>query len=544
LRGAPPFHFWVTTTTVRPVRSRGRQLHERLAAGGDRAGTPASHLRLLAGIVILAAALRFATLGTRSFWIDEAVVVNLVGLGLVDMLDALLSGTEASPPLYYTLAWAWTSVLGTGEEGLRSLSAVLGTATVPVAYLAGRELLSSRAGLLAALVFALNPMLIWHGQDGRSYTLAVLLSALSFLFFLRCLRDPRGRTLALWAAFSALGLLTHYFVGFVIAVEAVLLLIALGPRRALLAALGVVATVELAALSIALEQRANVDLAWRSTDGISATEQYGSLASRLLQAPAQVLVGEQPPLQVLTAFVAAILVIPALVVLVRTAGERERQAALVAAAVGVPAVAAMVLAALAGVDYFNARNTLPILLPLVLVFACAFAAPASRAAVGALAALMALWLAIHVTTAGVPKFEREDWRGSAHALGAAEVDRAVVVTPQAGRGPLRTYLPDTSRLPRSGARVREIDLVGLPPLFREIGETPEPPRPDVLPDLPPQFRLVERREETYYTLLRFRSRVPVFVGRAPLAASGLGDGSSEVLLQRAQRRDGSPVVSQ
>ena len=55
--------------------------------------------------------------------------------------------SESAPPLYYALAWAWTQLTGTGEFGLRSLSALAGVATVPVAYLLGAELRGRRAGI-------------------------------------------------------------------------------------------------------------------------------------------------------------------------------------------------------------------------------------------------------------------------------------------------------------------------------------------------------------------------------------------------------------
>ena len=41
--------------------------------------------------------------------------------------------SESNPPLYYVLAWGWAKAFGTGEVGLRSLSALFGAATVPVA---------------------------------------------------------------------------------------------------------------------------------------------------------------------------------------------------------------------------------------------------------------------------------------------------------------------------------------------------------------------------------------------------------------------------
>ena len=98
--------------------------------------------------------------------------------------------SESAPPLYYALAWVWTQLTGTGEFGLRSLSALAGVATVPVAYLIGIELRGRRAGLMAAALVAVNPMLLWYSQEARAYALFALLCAVSLLYCVRALR-PR-----------------------------------------------------------------------------------------------------------------------------------------------------------------------------------------------------------------------------------------------------------------------------------------------------------------------------------------------------------------
>ncbi len=100
--------------------------------------------------------------------------------------------SESAPPLYYALAWLWTQVVGTGELGLRSLSALAGVATVPVAYLLGIELRDRRAGIAAAALVAVNPMLLWYSQEARGYALLVLLTALALLYFLRGRRAPEA----------------------------------------------------------------------------------------------------------------------------------------------------------------------------------------------------------------------------------------------------------------------------------------------------------------------------------------------------------------
>ena len=81
------------------------------------------------------------------------------------------------------------------EYGLRSLSALAGVATVPVAYLIGAELRGRRAGLMAAALVAVNPMLLWYSQEARAYALLVLLCArLDALLLPRRARRPAAQT--------------------------------------------------------------------------------------------------------------------------------------------------------------------------------------------------------------------------------------------------------------------------------------------------------------------------------------------------------------
>jgi mannosyltransferase len=146
---------------------RGGSLAGRSRSGLTSRPMRARHLQALVGLTAVAAALRFATLGVQSFWFDEAVTVGLVERDLGEMLERI-PDSESTPPLYYLLAWGWTTLVGTGEVGLRSLSALLGTATVPVAYAAARTLVSRRAGLVAAALVAVNPFLVWYSQEGRA----------------------------------------------------------------------------------------------------------------------------------------------------------------------------------------------------------------------------------------------------------------------------------------------------------------------------------------------------------------------------------------
>src|SRR3954447_26884142 len=115
------------------------------------------YLHALVAITVAGAALRFSTLDLQSFAHDEAGTVVLTRLGLGHMLDAI-PDRETTPPLYFVTAWVWAKAFGHGEVGLRTLSALLGTATIPLAYAAASELCSRRGGLAPAAPRGFHPL--------------------------------------------------------------------------------------------------------------------------------------------------------------------------------------------------------------------------------------------------------------------------------------------------------------------------------------------------------------------------------------------------
>lgn len=236
-------------------------------------------VQVVVAFTALAAALRFATLGARGFWIDEAHTVELVRRDFAGMLSE--GASRGEPPLYFVLAWGWAKVFGTGEAALRSLPALLGTATVPVAYLAARELVSRRAAMIAGALAAVSPLLVWHAQDARPYALVILLGGLSFLFFARALRDRGARPLVLWALTSALAMSAHYVAVLLVAAEA-LWLLATAPagRRAAATAVGGVALAGAALVPLMLAISSKQATSWRHN--IEAT----ALGTRVVRSPA------------------------------------------------------------------------------------------------------------------------------------------------------------------------------------------------------------------------------------------------------------------
>ena len=463
---------------------------------------------IVVGLTLLAAGLRFATLGLQSYHHDEVVTASRILRGSFGHAMDAVGFSESAPPLYYALAWAWTQVTGTGEWGLRALSAVAGVATVPVVYLVGLELRGRRAGLLAAALAAVNPMLLWYSQEARAYALLALFCSLALLYFVRAQRYGRRRDLVLWGVFSALALATHYFAVFPLVAEVFLLLRRRG--RETLRGLWIIAVACLLLAPLAIHQMSYGHAEW--IGGLS-------LGHRLWETGATFLTGEtgdiigQPERPAL-AFVPLALCLAAFAVLALRADRDERRAASLPLTVGLVAIAIPVLLALISPskDYVLARNLLPALVPLLVVVAVALTLPAAKRAGAVIAAALLIYsLGFSIAASTLPQFQRPDWDAVAADLGeplgpqGTPAPRAMV-TWTIGEAPLRYYLSTGSFQVRASEGtnwlVHEVDFVSQ-------GKVPRPGRHL----LGPGFRLSASEDAGSLLIRRYRLPGP---GLAPL----------------------------
>lgn len=486
------------------------------AEGRSAASARSLALWGLLGLTVLGAIARFASLGIQSYHHDEVITAMRVLSGSFGQMLHEVSVSESNPPLYYVLAWPWAKAFGSSEYGLRSLSALFGTLTVPVAFLLGRQLVSRRAGLIAAALVAVNPMLIWYSQEARSYALLIFFGALSIYFFARALDTRAGRDLGFWALASALALCSHYYAVFALAIEAVWLLVALRSRwRAVLPALGAVALTGLALLPLLLAQTNPTHIGW-----IDETP----LLSRLGETGVSFLIGEtghviaEPPRE-RYALIPALLVLFGLALVFLRGGRRERRGAAIGLTLGLGVAALAAVAALAGKDYVVERNLLPALVPLLAAAAFGFAASGARRLGLLLAvALCAYWAAFDVHVTQTPNLQRPDFRTLTDELGPARVPRAIVSWKLAA-DPVRWYLHDHAlRMYGGQERVREVDVVSKPLVAAPVA------------NLPASFHLTQRFRLDRLTLTRYVSRHPVLLPFHILSEVPTGFGSPAVVI--------------
>jgi mannosyltransferase len=509
----------------------------------------------LLAILLLAAALRLSTLGLQSFWYDEAFTpVHVLRASLGATLHNVVH-TENTPPLWYVLEWALSRVLGTGVVALRLLSALVGIATVAVAWAIGSALAGRRAAIVTATFVAVNPLFVWYSQEARAYALFVFMASLALLCFLRAMRAPTNRRLAEFALTASLALLTHYFAVFLLMPMVLWLLwlaitggwsdeSAMPPARGggiaksddrgdaqltprerasnsknlprVLCALALPGLVGLALVPLILAQ------------GGHGTQWIGewALASRLEAIPQYYLTGYSGSSlgHGIEALMALVILAGVLYGLWSTLTRREERGALIALTITGAGVLTPVLLALFGADYLAPRNLVAAMVPLSALLAIVIAAQRTGRLGMAFAGLLALaFLVLSIDVNLSPRLQRGDWSGVAGVLRSAQ-PKHVITTVELGSAPLEYYLPSLNNLHAGqSVRVTEIDETGYAPL-----------RPDAARAPARGFHLAERRDINGLIVYRFISNVPVTISQRTLLRAVIAEeGRPEALVPTA-----------
>lgn len=365
-------------------------------------------------VVALALALRLATAGSQDLWYDEVFTARIVDGSFRSMLDGV-ADLETTPPLSYVIGWAWAHVAGDSAFALRVPAAAAGAVTAwlgmrlagRLAVLGGLEQAgATRAATCAGLLLAVDPMLVWYGQEARAYALLALcaLGSLAALVELASGSPTPVRACMRWSAWSAAALATHY-VGWLCVAAGAMLLLGLAARRrvpvrAATLALVLPAATAAALVPLLLHHRAGGRTSWIGDL---------SLAHRILQVPQQFVVGLEAPAERLL----AIVLLLALAWLVAAALRRASSLGMVMVLAFAALVFALaLLAAVGGQDLVLARNLLPCLPPLLVVAGLGAATRALPLAAGTILVLLAVTLAVQLED----DYRRPDWSGAVAAL--------------------------------------------------------------------------------------------------------------------------------
>jgi hypothetical protein len=176
-------------------------------------------LALVWAVIGLTTVLRFTVGASAPLWMDEAwtgMLIRQPSFGL--FLHQTFSDTNA--PLYPFVAAAFGLVAGYSDAALRLPAALFGALT-PLAALRMPLPGPRSARLLWTVLLACWIPGIWYSQDARCYTLLILLATLNVPLFARLIEAPSRARFAQWAGAAALMILTHYYAGLLVGLQAV-----------------------------------------------------------------------------------------------------------------------------------------------------------------------------------------------------------------------------------------------------------------------------------------------------------------------------------
>ena len=187
--------------------------------------------RDICALTLLAFLIDFVHITNASIEFDESVSIAYARLSITSLLSTLTGG-DANMSFYHVLLNLWVRMFGESELAVRSLSALFGALAVSVIYLLGARLFGRTAGLVAALLFALDTFVVQFADTARSYAMLVLLVLLSSYFLIIEIEQPSRRNRIAYVLASTLAIYAHYFAAFVLVVHLCTLL-ALKHRAAL-----------------------------------------------------------------------------------------------------------------------------------------------------------------------------------------------------------------------------------------------------------------------------------------------------------------------
>ena len=173
-------------------------------------------LWLLAGVVVLAAALRVIAALRSPLWFDEIYVVLAARRPLPELLR--LSALDIHPPLFPLLRQAWQHLGGEGVLWLKSLSIVLALAGILATFALGRRMFGPRAGLIAAALLSVDVAHVRYSQEVQFHSMLWLLLIGAVHAGWCWVEERRGRDAARLVALATLALYTHYVAGVALAV--------------------------------------------------------------------------------------------------------------------------------------------------------------------------------------------------------------------------------------------------------------------------------------------------------------------------------------
>lgn len=190
----------------------------------------AKAILVLMVIVAIGIFLRFYKLDFQSLWYDEIHSMN--GSDPDQSIREVIEYSRTDqPPFFFLLLHFWLKLFSFTDLAGRAFSAVAGCLGIVAMYFLGREIKDENTGIISALLTAVNYFHVSYSQEVRFYSLLFLITQLSFLYFIRSLKQPKGKNFIGYILFTTLTVYTHYYGLVVLASQGLIFLFLLIARK-------------------------------------------------------------------------------------------------------------------------------------------------------------------------------------------------------------------------------------------------------------------------------------------------------------------------
>lgn len=151
----------------------------------------ARRLALVGLLALIAFSIRAASLDAQPLWRDEVDSLRFATFPWRRML-ANFTRPGWNGPLYFLALRGWIALAGSSAYAMRFFSLLFGVLSVPLIYVLGQRLFARAVGLVAGLLAATSPYLVWYSQEVRMYTLVPALAMLAIYALRRASEGDAG----------------------------------------------------------------------------------------------------------------------------------------------------------------------------------------------------------------------------------------------------------------------------------------------------------------------------------------------------------------
>jgi len=161
---------------------------------------------LILGIAVF---LRIYNLGKESLWFDEAITFYRAVLDFSEIIRNSYNW-DVHPPTYYLIIH-FIIKLSNSEFALRFFSALCSIAAIPLLYDLIKRIIGKEEAIISILLLSVSVFHIRYSQEARVYSLFLLTSLISFIFFYKAIFYQKKHHWLVWAGISIINFYIHYF---------------------------------------------------------------------------------------------------------------------------------------------------------------------------------------------------------------------------------------------------------------------------------------------------------------------------------------------